>query len=314
MFAPTVNSYKRYQPESWAPTAIAWSVDNRTCGFRVVGHGASFRLESRIPGGDVNPYLAYAATIAAGLHGIEHAIEPSPRFDGNAYAAAELTRVPSSLAEAAEAFAASKVRGRSVRRRRARPSAQHRAPGARRLQPRGDRLGATPELRPTGGRPPPAGRHHRPPPGPHGEVATVVRDRVAARLPRRGDAHGRDTRVDRPRRRPHRHPRAPRRARAHRRTRSRPRHLRAVTAPQDLRRRSRHRRVRARGSRTRRWRASCRRSRSAGASRCSTWRSAARSSSTSRTILAWRRTAGPASRTAAARRRSPSRRERCCAR
>ena len=73
MFAPTVNSYKRYQPESWAPTALAWSVDNRTCGFRVVGHGASFRLESRIPGGDVNPYLAYAATIAAGLHGIEHA-------------------------------------------------------------------------------------------------------------------------------------------------------------------------------------------------------------------------------------------------
>jgi len=109
MYAPTVNSYKRYQPESWAPTALAWSVDNRTCGFRVVGHGPSFRLESRIPGGDVNPYLAYAATIAAGLHGIEHAIEPSPRFDGNAYAAEQLERVPSSLAEAADAFANSKV-------------------------------------------------------------------------------------------------------------------------------------------------------------------------------------------------------------
>ena len=109
MFAPTVNSYKRYQPESWAPTAIAWSVDNRTCGFRVVGHGPSFRLESRIPGGDVNPYLAYAATIAAGLYGIEHEIEPSPRFNGNAYASDELTRVPSSLAEATEAFASSKV-------------------------------------------------------------------------------------------------------------------------------------------------------------------------------------------------------------
>jgi glutamine synthetase len=109
MYAPTVNSYKRYQPESWAPTAIAWSVDNRTCGFRVVGHGASFRLESRIPGGDVNPYLAYAATIAAGLHGIEHGIAPSPRFDGNAYAAEELQRVPSSLAEATDAFASSKV-------------------------------------------------------------------------------------------------------------------------------------------------------------------------------------------------------------
>jgi glutamine synthetase len=109
MYAPTVNSYKRYQPESWAPTAIAWSVDNRTCGFRVVGHGPSFRLESRIPGGDVNPYLAYAATIAAGLYGIENGIEPSARFDGNAYAADELTRVPSSLAEATEAFASSKV-------------------------------------------------------------------------------------------------------------------------------------------------------------------------------------------------------------
>ncbi|MGO9873582.1 MAG: glutamine synthetase family protein [Acidimicrobiia bacterium] len=109
MYAPTVNSYKRYQPESWAPTALAWSVDNRTCGFRVVGHGPSFRLESRIPGGDVNPYLAYAATIAAGLHGIEHGIEPSPRFDGNAYAADELPRVPSSLAEATETFANSKV-------------------------------------------------------------------------------------------------------------------------------------------------------------------------------------------------------------
>jgi glutamine synthetase len=109
MFAPTVNSYKRYQPESWAPTALAWSVDNRTCGYRIVGHGPSFRLESRIPGGDVNPYLAYAATIAAGLHGIEHGIDPPPRFDGNAYAAADLERVPSSLAEAIDAFATSKV-------------------------------------------------------------------------------------------------------------------------------------------------------------------------------------------------------------
>jgi len=109
MFAPTVNSYKRYQPESWAPTALAWSVDNRTCGFRIVGHGPSFRLESRIPGGDVNPYLAYAATIAAGLHGIEHGIHPPPRFDGNAYAAPELERVPSSLAEAIDAFTTSKV-------------------------------------------------------------------------------------------------------------------------------------------------------------------------------------------------------------
>ena len=94
MYAPTVNSYKRYQPESWAPTALAWSVDNRTCGFRIVGHGPSFRLESRIPGADVNPYLAYAATIAAGLHGIEHGLEPPPRFDGNAYAATDVAARP----------------------------------------------------------------------------------------------------------------------------------------------------------------------------------------------------------------------------
>lgn len=109
MHAPTVNSYKRYQPESWAPTALAWSVDNRTCGFRVVGHGSSFRLESRIPGADVNPYLAFAATIAAGLHGIERGLEPPPRFDGNAYAAPDAPRVPAHLLEAIEAFAQSKV-------------------------------------------------------------------------------------------------------------------------------------------------------------------------------------------------------------
>jgi glutamine synthetase len=109
MYAPTVNSYKRYQPESWAPTALAWSLDNRTCGFRVVGHGPSFRLESRIPGADVNPYLAYASTIAAGLHGLEHGIDPPPRFDGNAYLAADVPRVPSSLVEAIEAFATSKI-------------------------------------------------------------------------------------------------------------------------------------------------------------------------------------------------------------
>ena len=109
MFAPTVNSYKRYQPESWAPTALAWAVDNRTCGFRLVGHGASFRLESRIPGADVNPYLAYAATIAAGLHGIEHGIDPGEKFTGNAYADESLARVPSSIVEAIDAFAGSKV-------------------------------------------------------------------------------------------------------------------------------------------------------------------------------------------------------------
>jgi glutamine synthetase len=109
MYAPTVNSYKRYQPESWAPTALAWAVDNRTCGFRVVGHEAGFRLESRIPGADVNPYLAYAATIAAGLHGLEQRLDPGPHFEGNAYADPALARVPSSILEAIEAFSSSKV-------------------------------------------------------------------------------------------------------------------------------------------------------------------------------------------------------------
>jgi glutamine synthetase len=69
--APTVNSYKRYAAGSWAPTTLAWGHDNRTCGFRIVGHGAAQRIETRIPGGDVNPYLAFAALIAAGIHGIE---------------------------------------------------------------------------------------------------------------------------------------------------------------------------------------------------------------------------------------------------
>jgi glutamine synthetase len=110
LFAPTVNSYKRYQPESWAPTAIAWGRDNRTCGFRVVGHsGASLRMENRIPGADCNPYLAFAATIAAGLHGIEHAIDPPAAFHGNAYDAPDLPRVPHSIVDAIAALEDSKA-------------------------------------------------------------------------------------------------------------------------------------------------------------------------------------------------------------
>ncbi len=109
MHAPTVNSYKRYQPESWAPTAIAWGDDNRTCGFRIVGHGQSFRVESRIPGADANPYLAFAATIAAGLHGIEAGLTPGERFVGNAYVADDIERVPWNIVEAIELFEASKV-------------------------------------------------------------------------------------------------------------------------------------------------------------------------------------------------------------
>ena len=101
LFAPTVNSYKRYQHESWAPTALAWGHDNRTCGFRVVGHSPpSLRVESRVPGADCNPYLAFAATIAAGLHGLEHEEDPGDCFTGNAYEADDVARVPSTIVEA----------------------------------------------------------------------------------------------------------------------------------------------------------------------------------------------------------------------
>ncbi len=106
-YAPTVNSYKRYQPGSWAPTRLAWSVDNRTAGFRVVGHGPSLRIECRIPGADCNPYLAYAAALASGLDGIRQQLEPPPMFSGNVYEAATLPHVPATLHDATERFAAS---------------------------------------------------------------------------------------------------------------------------------------------------------------------------------------------------------------
>jgi glutamine synthetase len=99
-FAPTVNSYKRYRAGTFAPTGIAWSVDNRTAGFRVVGSGPSLRVECRIPGADANPYLAYAALLAAGLDGVERGLEPGPAFAGDVYAASGLPRVPGSLGEA----------------------------------------------------------------------------------------------------------------------------------------------------------------------------------------------------------------------
>lgn len=102
--APTINSYKRYQSQSWAPTAIAWSNDNRTTGFRIVGEGPGKRIECRIPGADVNPYLAYAAALASGLDGIENGTEPPSMFEGDAYTAADLPAVPRTLAEAVERF------------------------------------------------------------------------------------------------------------------------------------------------------------------------------------------------------------------
>jgi len=106
-YAPTVNSYKRFEDGSWAPTRIAWCADNRTAGFRVVGHGESLRIECRIPGADCNPYLAFAAMLASGLDGLDHQIEPPPIFEGDVYAAKHLPRVPYSLAEAIESFQAS---------------------------------------------------------------------------------------------------------------------------------------------------------------------------------------------------------------
>lgn len=106
--APNINSYKRYVEGSFAPTAVAWGLDNRTCALRVVGHGAGLRVENRVPGGDVNQYLAVAALIAGGLHGIENELELEPIFEGNAYVS-EAPRVPATLRESAALFAQSEV-------------------------------------------------------------------------------------------------------------------------------------------------------------------------------------------------------------
>jgi glutamine synthetase len=106
--APNINSYKRFVVGSFAPTALLWGIDNRTCAFRVVGHGPSLRVECRVPGGDVNPYLALAALVAAGLRGVEESLPLAPAFAGNAYEA-DATRVPTSLHEAVDLFDRSEV-------------------------------------------------------------------------------------------------------------------------------------------------------------------------------------------------------------
>jgi glutamine synthetase len=108
LYAPNINSYKRYVAGSFAPTAVAWGRDNRTCALRVVGHGSSLRVENRVPGGDVNPYLAIAGMIAAGLDGIDRQLPLEPEFIGDAYAA-QRERVPASLRDAAECFAESEL-------------------------------------------------------------------------------------------------------------------------------------------------------------------------------------------------------------
>src|SRR5262245_7754507 len=107
-YAPNVNSYKRYVPGSFAPTSVRWGVDNRTCALRLVGHGPSLRAENRVPGGDVNPYLAVAAMIAAGLHGIDNELPLEPPMTGNAYADT-VTRVPHTLRDALELWEKSEL-------------------------------------------------------------------------------------------------------------------------------------------------------------------------------------------------------------
>jgi glutamine synthetase len=108
LYAPNINSYKRFADGSFAPTAIAWGNDNRTCAVRLVGHGAGARMENRVPGGDVNPYLALAAMLAGGLHGIEQELELEPALEGNAYISGR-PKVPGSLRDAREAFVSSTV-------------------------------------------------------------------------------------------------------------------------------------------------------------------------------------------------------------
>ncbi|MBG0559881.1 glutamine synthetase family protein [Actinoplanes aureus] len=109
LFAPNINSYKRFQPGSFAPTALRWGVDNRTCALRIAGHGEGMRVENRVPGGDVNPYLAIAGLIAGALHGIENDLTLEEEVTGNAYLDESAERVPGTLRDAAELWTGSTV-------------------------------------------------------------------------------------------------------------------------------------------------------------------------------------------------------------
>jgi glutamine synthetase len=113
LFASNINAYKRFASASWAPVNIVWARDNRTCGFRIVGKGDALRIENRFPGGDANPYLAYAAMLAGGLYGIERKIEPPAEFHGNGYLAKGVSRIPRSLYEAIEMFEESEMARRA---------------------------------------------------------------------------------------------------------------------------------------------------------------------------------------------------------
>jgi len=108
-YGPTINSYKRYQPGSWAPTRMAWATDNRTTGFRIVGHENGFRIENRMPGADANPYLAFAAMLAAGMAGVKEGLDCGKEYAGNAYIDPKLDRLPASLRDATDLFEKSKL-------------------------------------------------------------------------------------------------------------------------------------------------------------------------------------------------------------
>ena len=145
-FAPNINSYKRYQPDTFAPTAVAWGYDNRTCALRVVGKGKGLRYENRLPGGDVNPYLAVAAMIAAALYGVEHELEPQPPFAGNAYAA-DFEHVPTTLARGGATAGRQRPGPRGARGRSCGPL-RERGPGRDGgVRRRGHRLGARARFR-----------------------------------------------------------------------------------------------------------------------------------------------------------------------
>ena len=145
-YAPNINSYKRYVPGSFAPTSVRWGPDNRTCALRLVGHGSSLRVENRVPGGDVNPYLAVAAMIAAGLHGIDHELPLEPPVTGNAYAD-DARAGPAHPAGRAGAVGEERAGPAGVRRGGGGALRQLRPGRAGRLRCRGDRLGAAALLR-----------------------------------------------------------------------------------------------------------------------------------------------------------------------
>ena len=145
-YAPNINSYKRYVPGSFAPTSVRWGPDNRTCALRLVGHGHSLRVENRVPGGDVNPYLAVAAMIAAGLHGIDNELPLEPPMTGNAYADDAGAR-PAHPARRAGPVGEERAGPGGVRRGGGGALRQLRPGRAGRLRRRGDRLGAAALLR-----------------------------------------------------------------------------------------------------------------------------------------------------------------------